>query len=322
MNRLFLATLFLIASCRIALAQTEEPIHYKITEPAGADLTLDGTLTVPDKADKAVPVVLLIAGSGPTDRDCNSTYGFKSNAFKMLADSLVRQGIAVARYDKRYSGTNLKAAVAAVGSDKHRFDYYVSDAVGFIQQLQADKRFSKVIVAGHSEGSLVGMLAARQTKADKYISIAGAGQNIADVMKVQFQTALPDTLRSLATVILDSLKEGYTVKRVNPFLATMFNAKMQPGLISWMKYDPAVEIKKYVGPVLIINGKHDIQVATSEAERLKAARPDATLVLIDRMNHLLKNAPLDRAANLETYNQPHLPLTPGLVETIARFVKK
>ncbi|GAB4045612.1 alpha/beta hydrolase family protein [Spirosoma litoris] len=322
MNRLFLATLFLIASCRIALAQTEEPIHYKITEPAGADLTLDGTLTVPDKADKGVPVVLLIAGSGPTDRDCNSTYGFKSNAFKMLADSLVRQGIAVARYDKRYSGTNLKAAVAAVGSDKHRFDYYVSDAVGFIQQLQADKRFSKVIVAGHSEGSLVGMLAARQTKADKYISIAGAGQNIADVMKVQFQTALPDTLRSLATVILDSLKEGYTVKRVNPFLATMFNAKMQPGLISWMKYDPAVEIKKYVGPVLIINGKHDIQVATSEAERLKAARPDATLVLIDRMNHLLKNAPLDRAANLETYNQPHLPLTPGLVETIARFVKK
>ncbi|GAB4017507.1 lysophospholipase [Spirosoma sp. KCTC 42546] len=317
----FLPIVFLFLSANLTtFGQTEEPIHYKVIEPAGADLTLDGTLTVPDKVKKAVPVVLLIAGSGPTDRDCNSTYGFKTNAFKMLADSLVRQGIAVARYDKRYSGTNLKSAVAAISTDKHRFDYYVSDAVGFIQQLQADKRFSKVIVAGHSEGSLVGMLAAKQTKVAKYISIAGAGRNIADVMKVQFQTALPDTLRSLASVILDSLKEGYRVQRVNPFLQTMFNAKMQPGLISWMKYDPSVEIKKFNGPVLLINGKNDIQVATSEAELLKAARPDATLALINRMNHIFKNAPLDRAENIKTYNNPELPLTPGLVETIAQFV--
>ena len=319
----FLTAIILCLSLYLnALAQTEEPIHYKITVPAGADLTLDGTLTVPNNAQKAVPVVLLIAGSGPTDRDCNSALGFKTNAFKMLADSLVKKGIAVARYDKRYSGTNRKTAVAAISTDKHRFDFYVSDAVGFIRQLQADKRFSKVIVAGHSEGSLVGMLAAEQTKASKYISIAGAGRNIADVMKVQFQTALPDSLRPGASAILDSLKAGYTVQHVNPILLSMFNAKMQPGMISWMKYDPAKEIKRFTGPVLLINGKHDIQVAVSEAELLKAARPDATLVLLDQMNHILKNAPADRAENIKTYNDPTLPLALGLAETIAQFVKK
>ncbi|WP_332367916.1 alpha/beta hydrolase [Spirosoma telluris] len=238
MNHLLASIFFLLYTSRITLAQTEEPIHYKITVPAGADLTLDGTLTLPNTTKKTMPVVLLIAGSGPTDRDCNSGYGLKTNAFKMLTDSLVAKGIAVARYDKRGSGTNLTAAATALKSEEFRFDQYVADAVEFIRQLQADRRFSQVIVAGHSEGSLVGMLAAEQTKVSKYISIAGAGRNIADVLKEQFRAALPDTLRSVANGILDSLKAGHTVQRVNPFLLSLFSAKKQPGMISWMKYDP------------------------------------------------------------------------------------
>ena len=304
------------------LAQTEEPIQHKITVPAGADLTLDGTLTLPNNAKKRVPVVLLIAGSGPTDRDCNNAYGLKSNAFKMLTDSLVGQGIAVARYDKRGSGTNLQVAAKSIKPEEHRFEFYVSDAVGFIRQLQTDSRFSRVVVAGHSEGSLVGMLAAQQTKADGFVSLAGAGRNIASVMKEQFKAGTADTLRAVAFTILDSLRAGYSVQRVNPFLASIFNPKNQPGLISWMKYDPAVEIKRYTGPVLIINGKHDIQVAPSEAELLKAARPDATMVLFDEMNHILKNAPADRAENFKTYSNPTLPLTPGLATVIANFVRR
>ncbi len=323
MNRFLTSTFFVLAFRLSSLAQTEEPIHHKITLPAGADLTLDGTLTLPASPKKRVPVVLLIAGSGPTDRDCNSPYGVKSNAFKMLTDSLVRQGIAVARYDKRGSGTNLQAAIKVIKPEEHRFDFYVSDAVGFIRQLQADKRFSDVVIAGHSEGSLVGMLAAQQTKATKYISIAGPGRNIADVLKEQGRAGgNPKEVQAEVDGALDSLRAGHNVSPKNPMLKAQLSPKAQPAMISWMKYDPAVELKRVEGPVLLINGKRDNQVAASEAELLKAARPDATLVLFDQMNHILKNAPADRTGNFKTYGDPNLPLTPGLAAVIAHFVKK
>lgn len=322
MNQFFTSALIFLTVSLSALAQTEEPMHYKISTPTGADVTLDGTLTIPDNAKTPVPVVLLIAGSGPTDRDCNSGYGLKTNAFKMLADSLVKQGIAVARYDKRYSGTNLMQAVKAVPIEQHRFTYYVGDAVGFIRQLQADKRFSKVIVAGHSEGSLVGMMAAEQTKAAGFISIAGAGRNIVDVMKEQGRAGgNPEKIQAEVDNALDSMRAGHTVHPENALLKAQLSLKNQPGLISWMQYDPATEIKQYKGPVLIINGKHDIQVPISEAELLKAARPDSKLALFDNMSHILKNAPTDQTENFKTYSDPTLPLTPGLATTIARFVK-
>lgn len=320
MNRLLIIAFFLSLTGFRAAAQTEEPIHYKITAPAGIDLTLDGTLTLPNPSGKPVPVVLLIAGSGPTDRDGNSGASLKTNAYKLLADSLAQQGIAVARYDKRYSGTNLKTALTTLNRDKRRFSDNVSDALGFIRQLQADKRFASVVVAGHSEGSLVGMLAAEQANVSKFISIAGAGRNIADVMKEQLKAAVGDTLRTLSYRILDSLRAGFVVNKVNPFLLSVFPPGIQPYIISWMKYDPAVEIRRYAGPVLIINGEHDIQVPVSEAQLLKAARPDAKLVLFDQMNHILKNAPVDRAENIKTYNNPSLSLTPGLATAIARFI--
>lgn len=324
MNRFLASFSFLFFISSVVFAQLEEPLHYKITAPVGTELTLDGTLVVPNNLKKAVPVVLLIAGSGPTDRDCNSAYGLKSNAFKMLSDSLVSKGIAVARYDKRGSGTNLKAAQAAVKPEEFVFDHFVSDAVGFIRQLQADKRFSKVIVVGHSEGSLVGMLAAEQTKANGFVSIAGAGRSIAEVMKEQGRMGgNPKELQAEVDGALDSLRAGFTVHPKNPLLRAQLAPKAQPGLISWMKYDPASIIKNYKGPVLIIQGKKDLQVAMTDAELLKVARPDAKLAVFDQMNHILKNVEgTDQTQNFKTYNNPELPLTPGLATTIAQFVAK
>lgn len=319
-------TLLLILSAlttvTLAVAQTEESIHFPIAVPAGADLVLDGTLTLPASPVKPVPLILLIAGSGPTDRDCNSGYGLKTNAFKMLTDSLVARGIAVARYDKRGSGTNLTKAIVALKPEQHQFDFYVSDAIGFIRQLQADKRFSRIIVAGHSEGSLVGMLAARQTKAAGFISLEGAGRNIAEVMKAQGRLVNPPELQAQVDLVLDSLRAGRTVHPANAILKAQLPPRMQPGISSWMKYDPAVEVKSFTGPVLIIQGKRDKQVAMVDAETLKAARPDAQLIVFDTMSHILKNAPDDVAGNFATYNQPDLPLTPGLVAAIADFAKK
>ncbi|GAB4040517.1 alpha/beta hydrolase family protein [Spirosoma gilvum] len=322
MNRFLTVACGLIFVALKTVAQTEEPIHYKITVPAGADLTLDGTLTLPDQAKKPVPVVLLIAGSGPTDRDCNSVYGLKSNAFKMLTDSLVRKGIAVARYDKRGSGTNLNAAESAIKSEDHRFNFYVSDAVGFIRQLQGDKRFSKVFVAGHSEGSLVGMLAAEETKAAGFISVAGAGRNIAEVMKEQGRMGgNPKELQAEVDGALDSLRAGHTIHPKHPILRAQLSPKVQPALISWMQYDPAAVLKSFKGPVLILQGKKDLQVALTDAELLKAARPDATLVVFDQMNHVMKDfTGTDKMENFKTYNDPSLPLTPGFSTAIALFI--
>ena len=319
---LFRLACFLLFTVQRVAGQTEEPIHYKITVPAGVDLVLDGTLTLPKTLSRKVPVLLLIAGSGPTDRDCNNAYGLKTDAFKMLADSLVRNGIAVARYDKRGSGTNLKAMQTALKPETMVFDHYVADAVGIIRQLQADKRFSGVIVAGHSEGSLVGMLAASQTKAKGFISIAGAGRNIVDVLKEQGRMAgNPAAIQAEVDGALDSLRAGQRVHPKNSLLKAQLSPQAQPYLISWMAFDPAAVVKAYKGPVLIIQGKKDLQVALADAEALKAARPDAQLALFDQMNHILKNVEgTDKAVNFGTYKNPNLPITPGLVPVIVQFI--
>lgn len=322
--RLTVPFLVLLLSCLSALGQIEEPIRYAITQPSNVSLTLEGTLTLPANATKPMPVVLLIAGSGPTDRDCNSASGLKSDSFKMLADSLTQQGVAVARYDKRGSGKNIFLAATVLKPQEHRFDFYVSDAAGFIRQLQADKRFSGVFVAGHSEGSLVGMLAARQTNANGFISLAGAGRNIADVMKEQGRRlGNPAAVQGEVDAALDSLKQGFRVHPTNPLIKSQLSPGAQPGLISWMKYDPATELKAYSKPVLIIQGRKDLQVSLTDAERLKAAQPAARLLLFDDMNHILKNvAGTSQADNFGTYNNPTLPLTPGLATAIAQFVKQ
>lgn len=222
MNHFFIPV-FLVLACHLATAQTEEPLQLKV----GA-VTLDGTLTLPGPAAGPVPVVLLIVGSGPTDRNGNSAYGLKTDAFRMLADSLVRIGIAVARYDKRGVGQS-KAPGAVLA--RSTFDTLVADAGHLIQKLQADKRFSKVIVAGHSEGSLVGIIAARQTGAAGFISLAGAGRNAADLLKTQLAT-LPDTLRKPAYIVLDSLRGGHLVRRYPPLLYQLFSPALQPYVIS------------------------------------------------------------------------------------------
>lgn len=310
--------LFLLLLVQTAFGQTTEPMAFTTAE----GIELGGTLTLPKDLSRPVPVVLLIAGSGPTDRNCNSGTQLKSNAYAMLADSLSRMGVAVLRYDKRGSGQNIPAVMKQLKPENHRFDFYINDAVGFIKQLQADKRFKKVFVAGHSEGSLVGMLAARQTNANGFISLAGAGRNIADILKVQLGRGQSPEVQRYINVRLDSLRAGQRVQSVTPGLMMIMNPPMQPAMISWMQYDPAVEISQFKGPVLLIQGKRDVQVAVSESELLQKARPDAQIAYFDLMNHVLKEAPEAFMANIQTYTEPSRPIVKGVADSITDFVKK
>jgi pimeloyl-ACP methyl ester carboxylesterase len=293
--------------------------------PDGSDIFLktpqgkiDGTLVLP-RRDKKVPVVLIIAGSGATDRNGNDIMmGLNSNIYQILADSLSRQGIASVRYDKRGVGASM--AVLKSESDLTIEDF-IGDAVGFIKILQADPRFSKVIVLGHSEGSLLGMIAAARTHADGYISVAGAGDRIDKVLESQL-AAKSASVAAAATVLFDSLSRGYTVQEPrNELMAlALFRPSIQPYLISWLRYNPQQEIRRLRMPTLIIQGTTDLQVSVHDAELLKQAKPNATLLLINHMNHIFRAAGADQHENLATYEDPSLPLHPEFLAAIETFI--
>lgn len=300
-------------------AQSKTSTHFTESEivlrTSSGDIS--GTLTVPEKPSKS-PVVLIIAGSGPTDRDGNSTLGIKTNAYKMLAESFAGNGISTLRFDKRAIA---KSSAAATSESELRFETYINDAVGWIDMLKKDKRFSKIIVLGHSEGSLIGIVAAGQSAVSKLISVAGAGSPIDTILRKQLKNNLPEPLYQESNKILDTLRMGKTVKKFSPVLAGLYRPSVQPYLISWIKYDPAAEIKKLKIPVLIIQGTTDIQVSVDDARLLSAAKPDAKLLIIDNMNHILKETEADRQKNIATYSNPELPLKQELVKELVSFIK-
>ncbi len=275
---------------------------------------LYGSFALP-KSEEPVPVVLIIAGSGPTDRNGNQD-AVSSNAYKMIADSLKSAGIATLRYDKRGVG---ESAGAMKDESSMRFEDMVNDAAGILAELKSDKRFSKVFVLGHSEGSLVGMMAAAKEPVNGYISVAGLA-NPADKIIVRQIAAQSEELSLKAAFILDSLQNGKTITDPGGELSTLFRPSVQPYIKSWIKYDPQNEIRKLKVPVLIVQGTTDLQVPESEALTLREAYPNATLKIIKDMNHVLKTAPADRVKNMATYSMPNLPLAAGLPATLVQFI--
>lgn len=273
-----------------------------------------GALLLPN-SKKRIPVALIIAGSGPTDRDGNNPM-MKNNSLKLLATELAKNGIASIRYDKR----GVAHSKDAGKSEKDlRFDDYVNDARGWITLVKNDKRFNKVFVVGHSEGSLIGMLAGDET--DGVVSVAGAGRPADVVLKEQL-SAQPKDVRDVVYSKLDSLKAGNLVNDVPLPLYSLFRPSVQPYLISWFRQDPQEAIQKLAVPVLIVQGTNDIQVSVDDAKALAAANPKARLVLIDKMNHIFRLVDGDRQANIATYSKSELPISEELVKSIVGFISE
>lgn len=279
------------------------------------DGSLAGTLLIPETANSQI-AVLIIAGSGPTDRDGNSPT-MKNNSLKMLANGLASRGISSLRYDKRGVGASKSAAIA---EDKLRFDHYINDAESVITFLEQQKMFEQIVIIGHSEGALIGMVASRNELVSKFVSIAGAGQPIDMIIRQQLK-AQPAVVLEQSVPILDKLLKGELVEEVPSFLNSLFRPSVQPYMISWFKYDPQLEIAKLKKPVLIVQGDNDIQVSVGNAERLAKANLKAEKKLINKMNHILKPAPLERQANIATYAQPELAIHTELIDVISEFIK-
>jgi pimeloyl-ACP methyl ester carboxylesterase len=292
---------------------------------------LFGTLLRP-ATSKRVPLVLIIAGSGPTDRDGNSVLlKGPNNSLKMLAEGLAANGIASVRYDKTGVGESGKALRLAeeqtktkLGEADLRFETFIEDAVLWGQKLRKDQRFSTITIAGHSEGSLIGMVAAKRIGADGFVSMSGLGRPMQQVLLEQVRAQLPPDLLKEMIRILDQLAAGNTAPNVPPALNSMFRPGIQPYMISWFRYDPAREIAALPArmPVLITQGTTDIQVTVSDARLLAAARSPATLLLIDGMNHIFKSVPADQTKQLASYSDPDLQVVPELISGISHFVAR
>lgn len=276
---------------------------------------IDGTLLKPEQAQKP-NLVILIAGSGPTDRNGNQNF-LINDAIKKTAIGLRDKGIASYRYDKRIVKQIKKGKV----DPNINFRDFVTDAIAVIKFMKASKKFNHIYVAGHSQGSLVALAAANKEKVNGVISLAGAGQSIDGVIKEQINKTAP-MFNADTELVLQTLKSGKTTDKFPEALASIFNLGVQPFMISWMRYNPIKEIKKLSAPVLIINGTKDLQVSEKEAQALKDAKPKAELKIIENMNHVLVTVEGDDLENAKTYNKAKLPLADGLIDSIAEFIGK
>jgi len=277
-----------------------------------------GTLLIPDHPIP-VPVVLIIAGSGPTDRDGNQP-SMKNNSLKYLSEGLEQHNIASLRFDKRGIGESQ----AAGGKEEDlRFENYIEDVKLWIDLLSTDQRFSSIIVVGHSEGSLIGMIACENNeKVNAYISIAGVAIPADEILMEQMDKQ-PTMIKEKVSEILQELKQGKTVAGVPPILNSLFRQSVQPYMISWIKYNPQEEIKKLQIPILIIQGTTDIQVTVYHADLLEQANPQSQKILIENMNHVLKYCEsMEQAEQLSTYKNPELSVVEELVLVISEFIIK
>jgi len=277
---------------------------------------LFGSLLLP-KSDTPVPVVLIVSGSGPTDRDGNNPDGGRNDSLKRLAWVLAKHNIASVRYDKR----GVAASLAATPDERNlTLDAYVADTVAWGQKLKADPRLGKLILLGHSEGALIATLAAPQLDAAAVISVSGTARPVDQVLRQQLSYRLPPALMLRSNELLDSLKAGHVDTDVPPQLQVIFRPSVQPYLISLFREDPAAAFARLKMPALIIQGSNDIQVGVDDARQLKAAKPDAQLALIEGMNHVMRIVPNDIKRQLASYKDPQLPLAAELGTRILGFI--
>jgi pimeloyl-ACP methyl ester carboxylesterase len=292
-------------------AVTESPVLVKTL--AGA---ISGTLAVPKNATGKIPIAIIIAAAGSVDRDGNGG-NLAANDYKLLAIALGKNGIASLRYDKRRVGQS-----TSTGQEKDlRFDDYFDDVFDLMDMLNKDTRFSKIILIGHGQGSLVGIIAANDDRVNSLISLEGASESADKVLTAQINRDYPKYIADGVKSVLDSIRRGKVNTHVDPVLYPVLRPNIQMFFLNWWRFDPVAEIKKLKKPVLLVQGTTDLEVDVTNADKLKKSKT-TEIALITGMNYALKDAPLDKDKNKATYTNPDLPLKPELVTAIVDFIHK
>ncbi len=299
-------------------SQIPNPNEKEISIAAANGIQLFGTLLSKNNSQK---LAIIIAGSGPTDRDGNNAMGVKANSYKMLAHSLDSNNIATFRFDKRGIGKSMNPGFKE--SDLV-FDDYINDVEKIFDYLHDKLGFKNIYLIGHSEGSLIGIVASQKKPVKGFVSLAGAGRPVDEVIEEQVRSQpVPDSLKNEISYVFSELRKGKEVSGVPASLNSILRKSVQPYMISWLKYSPADEIKKLNCPVLIMQGTCDKQVKIIDAENLNKANKKSTLDIIPSMTHTLKNTDGNCAdENMKTYLDPSLPLNSKLVNDLVIFIKK
>ena len=264
-------------------------------------------------------VVLMIAGSGATDRDGNTiAAGARNDCLKLLAEGLEEKGVTNLRIDKRGVGASAKAMIK---EEDLRLFTYVEDVRHWIKFLK-QQGYSEIVLLGNSEGALVASLAATSKSVEKLVCVAGIGRPFMTVLREQLKKNLPGDLYKKADKLMRSLEAGEMVKEVPVELSAFFRPSVQPYLISCCKIDPAKALAKLKVPILIIQGSTDLQTSMEDAVLLHTAAQDGQLLKVEGMNHVLKKVDGDLAGQWPSYVNPNLPLHEDLVRNVVLFLRK
>jgi pimeloyl-ACP methyl ester carboxylesterase len=288
--------------------------------PAERRLTVNGlavTYLRPEGNDR-VPLAVIIAGSGPTDRDGNSVQGLQTDAYKQLAQALSDLGIASVRYDKRGIGGS-----ADLGKDETQLtiEHFAKDAQALAAWARQLPNVGPIVLIGHSEGGVLALMAAKPAAAKGVVLLSTPGRPLGQILRDQLaRPGLPPELRAEASEIIAALERGEEVKTVRTDLEPLFRSSVQPFLRSWIKTDPAQLLRGLDMPVLVIGGGRDIQIGRADFDALASARANVKSTWYPGMGHTLKLVGEDLQSQGRAYMDPTLVLADGLADDVARFI--
>ncbi len=316
MLRKIVISIALGAVAMVAGAQIVEQ-EVSVTSPRGVKLS--GTLTLPSmQSDTAYDVAIIIAGSGPTNRDGNNRF-MVNNSLKMVAEGLAQNGIASLRYDKRGIGMSRYEGMV---EDSLTSDDFARDVALWVKYVHGRSDLNDITLIGHSEGGKLAEMAVRyyDAEVDNIVLLAAPGRPIDVLLKEQLR-GQDEEVRAEAYKIIDSLKKGRKYRDVPFYLRGVFRGSIQRFLMHDMRIDPAELASKLKVPILIVQGTTDLQITMTDAKRLKEAQPLAELVVIEDMNHVLKQTDF-KSMELQgfIYNNPSLPLHPELIPALVEFI--
>ena len=287
--------------------------------PALADeVEIDGLAATFLAPETIAAAAVIIAGSGPTDRNGNSHLGLKTDAYKLLAEALAGHGIATVRFDKRGVGGSAKSARP---EPEVVFKHYVDDAASVARWMKERMGRKSVFLIGHSEGGTLALLAAKQAPTAGIVLLTAPGRTLATILREQYSK--PGALRDLAPEVMNivaALERGEAVAEVDPRLAAAFRPSVQPYLRSSISLDPGALARGLRGPMLIVGGGRDFQIGKSDFDALSAARPDAAAYWDPDMAHTLKMSRADPQSVQRAYTDPSQPLAPSLSDRVAEFI--
>jgi pimeloyl-ACP methyl ester carboxylesterase len=311
--------------------------------------TIPGTLVHP--ASGKGPGLLLLAGSGPTDRDWNSPLlPGKNGSGKLLAEALAARGVTVLRFDKAYSGRNPGVPIADLTLDTYRDE--ASAALDFLR-ARAEVDPARVFVAGHSEGGIHATRLALSAgdRIRGVVLVSAAGRSLAQVLEVQLERNFLVGLKLTAEQIeaemvpirtaLRSFVAGQDVDpksaSARPEIVQILSSLMAPMVArigrALASFEPARAAAEIAVPVLVLQGGKDVQLDPVEnAERLVAARRSAGKPVDYHMSpladHVLKTEPrpleearADLQLLMRMYNAPDRALDSDVLEALARWIR-